>query len=263
MAPFDPTSASRAVLVEVANVLGAFRSDLVIVGGWVPELLYPERGHLGSLDVDLAVSPSAAAGSVYATICRRLLDAGYQHQSSPTRFVKSVEGVEQPVKVDLISGQYHGGLRVQNIQVDELQISTLRGLDLAFEASDEIVLEGTMPDGSQNSVRVRVVRPEAFLLIKAFALDERTKDKDAYDIAFVLQNHEPDVVALADPMRRLLATGLGREGYAILTAKFATLDSIGPSAAARVTREQGSDFAQAQREAFEYAQALFRAVGSE
>ena len=54
-----------------------------------------------------------------------------------------------------------------------------------------------MPDGSQNTVRVRIVLPEAYILIKAFALDERQKEKDAYDIHFILRNYPPDVEALA------------------------------------------------------------------
>ena len=53
------TEAARAVLLEVLNALGAMRDDLIIVGGWVPDLLYPSSNHMGSLDVDLAVSPKA------------------------------------------------------------------------------------------------------------------------------------------------------------------------------------------------------------
>ena len=49
----DITAASRAVLVDVLGVLGAYRSHLVVIGGWVPELRFPGRGHPGSLDVDL------------------------------------------------------------------------------------------------------------------------------------------------------------------------------------------------------------------
>jgi len=37
MKSFDPTSASRAVLIEVMNILGAFRDEIVLVGGWIPE----------------------------------------------------------------------------------------------------------------------------------------------------------------------------------------------------------------------------------
>jgi hypothetical protein len=65
MPSFSPTGASRAVLIEVLNVLGAFRDRIVLVGGWVPDLLYPDRGHMGSLDVDLAVSRSAFGENVY------------------------------------------------------------------------------------------------------------------------------------------------------------------------------------------------------
>jgi hypothetical protein len=258
MAKFDPTSASRAVLLEVANVLGAFRNDLVIVGGWVPELLYPDRGHIGSLDVDLAVAPTALADNVYQTILQRLLDAGYVHRSPPTRFDKVVVGVDAPIKVDLISGQYMGGEKASQIDVNALQINTLRGLDLAFEASDEIEISGMMPDGTHNVVRARIVRPEAFILIKAFALDERAKEKDAYDIAFVLECYQPNLAMLADRVRSQLRTGLGAEALQILEGKFASLDSAGPVWAARVAKGQGVDYEQARRAAFENAQDVFR-----
>jgi hypothetical protein len=71
MKSFDPTSASRAVLIEVMNILGAFRDEMVLVGGWVPDLLYPDRGHMGSLDVDLAVSRKALRRGAYQTMLSR------------------------------------------------------------------------------------------------------------------------------------------------------------------------------------------------
>jgi hypothetical protein len=69
--------AARAVLLEVLNALGAMRDDLVIVGGWVPDLLYPSSNHMGSLDVDLAVSPKAIGGNAYSSIRKRLTQLGY------------------------------------------------------------------------------------------------------------------------------------------------------------------------------------------
>ena len=60
--------AARAVLLELAHLLGEYRQDVVLVGGWAPELLFPEAEltHVGSLDVDLALNH------------RRLDDAGYR-----------------------------------------------------------------------------------------------------------------------------------------------------------------------------------------
>ncbi len=273
MEPFDPISASHAVLIEVANVLGAFREHIVIVGGWVPELLYPNLGHMGSIDVDLAVAPAAAANNVYETILKRMMDAGYSLHTKPTRFLKTVGGLSDPVKVDVVSGQYTQGERSTTILVDELLLSGLRGIDLAFEAYDEIEISGRMPDGTQNVVRVRIVRPEVFILIKAFALDERTKEKDAFDIVFVLMHFKPDLAALAERLRPHVLSGLGMEAYTILKAKFATIDSVGPVWAAKVIDEQGIrfdnelgtgtgtfDYEQARRTAFEFAQDLFRAI---
>ncbi len=117
-----------------------------------------------------------------------------------------------------------------------------------------------MPNGVRNTVRARIVRPEGYILIKAFAMDERTNPKDAYDIDFVLRNYPPNIESLADRVRPLLPNGLAREGYKILKAKFAALGSVGPSRAAKVAEEQGEDFEQSQRAAFEYAQALFEAT---
>jgi hypothetical protein len=260
MTSFDPTSASRAVLIEVLNVLGAFRDDIVLVGGWVPELLYPNRGHIGSLDVDLAVSRTALGANAYQTILNRMIAAGYSLEPSPTRFTKQIAGVNEPVKVDLVGGQYEGDEKARSIHVKELEINTLRGLDLAFEASKLIEVTGTMPDGSLNTVHARIVLPEAFILIKAFALDERQKEKDAYDIHFILRNYPPDVEALAAQVRPLLSNGLAREGYEILKAKFAALDSVGPSWAAKVAAERGENYEQWQRSAFQFSQALFAAT---
>jgi hypothetical protein len=258
MAEFDQTTASRAVLIEVANVLGAFRNHLVVVGGWVPELLFPNREHIGSLDVDLAVAPTALSASSYQTICARMLNAGYSHHTSPTRFSKAVAGASEPVKVDLISGEYSQGERSVSVHVNELQVNSVRGIDLAFDGCDEMEITGRMPDGSINVVRARVVRPEVFVLIKAFALDERMKEKDAYDIAFVLHHYEPTLATLAERMRPHVATGLGREAYAILKAKFSAVNSVGPVGAAQAVPGTGHDIEQLQRAAYEDAQDLFR-----
>ncbi|MDA1055116.1 MAG: hypothetical protein O3C40_32235 [Planctomycetota bacterium] len=249
--------AARAVLIEVVQILGAFKDDLVIVGGWVPDLMYPGKNHVGSLDVDLAVGPGAIGANAYSTILGRLKEKDYSHELGPTRFYRVVPGAAEPVKVDLISGEYAGDEKAAAIQVDELRLNTLHGIDLAFEVCQEITIEGNMPDGTQNTVRARIARPEAFVLIKAFALAERAKEKDAYDIAFILHNYEPSLAALAATLAPLVAHGLGAEAYQILSEKFATLESVGPSWAARVAEENGQDLQQAQQAAFQDAQDLF------
>ena len=33
--------AARSVLIELTHILGEYRDDMVLVGGWIPELLIP------------------------------------------------------------------------------------------------------------------------------------------------------------------------------------------------------------------------------
>ena len=48
--------AARSVLLELGRLLGEYMDEIVVVGGWVPELLLPQdqARHVGSIDVDLA-----------------------------------------------------------------------------------------------------------------------------------------------------------------------------------------------------------------
>ena len=55
--PPDAVEAARSVLVELVHILGEYRDDMVIVGGWVPPLLLADStGHVGSTDVDIALN---------------------------------------------------------------------------------------------------------------------------------------------------------------------------------------------------------------
>ena len=70
--------AARRVLVDVAQVLASFRDAMVVVGGWVPDLLFPatEPKHVGSIDVNLALDAAKLGDGRYAELLKSLLDTG-------------------------------------------------------------------------------------------------------------------------------------------------------------------------------------------
>lgn len=254
----DQVQASRAVLIEVMNVLGLYRDHLILVGGWVPELLLPNRGHMGSLDVDLAVDVRDISQYQYDTILQRLIEADYKQE--PTCFRRQVQGAKELVKLDLITGEYSDGTASNApARLQEVLLGKLRGTDLAFEVFEEIDVTGEMPDGGQNTVRLRIVRIEAFIIMKAFAMADRVKPKDAYDIYFCLKHFPTGVAELAKLYRPILLNGLVQEGLAVLRDKFRS-DAVGPIWAAQVAEENGADRELAQREAFELMKSLLDAI---
>ena len=104
--------AAYMVLGNIVNLLNAFSENIRIIGGWVPSLLYPEKEHIGSIDVDVLLNQlQIKKAESYKTIKRLLLQNGYRrHPEKYFTFVKtvSVQGVEYDVDVDFLSGKYGG-----------------------------------------------------------------------------------------------------------------------------------------------------------
>ena len=54
----EAIEAARSVLIELMHLLGKYREHIVLIGGWVPDILFSKEGapHVGSMDVDLALN---------------------------------------------------------------------------------------------------------------------------------------------------------------------------------------------------------------
>jgi hypothetical protein len=68
----------------------------------------------------------------------------------------------------------------------------------------------------------------AFLVMKAMALYDRLKEKDAWDIYFTLTNYPGGLDVLAGEIRPHLDHGLVQEGLRKIAEKFASTEHVGP-----------------------------------
>lgn len=68
----EAVAAAKSVLVELARLLGEYRDEIVLVGGWVPELLLgdSEVPHTGSMDIDLALDHRRLKEATGTRSCR-------------------------------------------------------------------------------------------------------------------------------------------------------------------------------------------------
>jgi len=167
-------------MVEVWQILGAYRDAIVLVGGWVPALLLPGASppHTGSIDVDLLLNPEPLRQAKYAELLRLLEERGYRKTEKAFRYAREVvvdEGEPVTVEVDFLvpKGAKRGRSRLmpgfRAIQVD--------GSRLALEATETRAVEGRLPDGARHRVEVVVPSVEAFIVMKAYALRGRLKEK--------------------------------------------------------------------------------------
>lgn len=260
--PPDAVEAAKSVLVELVHVLGEYRDDMVIVGGWVPPLLMPEStGHVGSTDVDVALNHLAESDEVYARISESLRANGYhQDERQPFIWYREVETGGEPVtvEVDFLAGEYGGrGKRHRTQRVQDLQPRKARGADLLLLGDpQEREIGARLPGGAVDSVVVKVAGVAPYLVMKSSALDSRIKQKDAYDIWFVLANYPGGVSAVVEEFMPFLDHGLVREAVDILEHKFESPDHFGASSVAEFLEQTGEDAELTKRDAFERVQAL-------
>jgi len=219
-------------MLELARILGEYQENVVIVGGWVPELLVPEQGHVGSTDVDLALDHEALSDPGYTTILEHLEAHGYE-QSGEQPFIfereVDVEGEAISVQVDLMSGEYGGtGQSHRTQEVQDVRARKARGCDLAFQFNEEVELEDELPDGGIDQAAVRVASLPAFFVMKAMALEGRVKEKDAWDLWFCLRHYPGAPESIAKMIGAHAEHGLVQEALSHLDDKFASPDHVGP-----------------------------------
>jgi len=230
----DQVEAAHSVMLELAHLLGEYRDDIVVVGGWVPQLILPSAPlqHVGSIDVDLALNHRHLKDAGYATIQALLLRRGYeQDPRQPFIFQRtvSVNGNSIKVEVDFLAGEYQGTGRKHRTQhVHDGRARKARGCDLAFDLYVETEIAGKLPEGGQDQARIRVSSVVAFLVMKGMALNDRPKEKDAWDIYFTLTNYPGGLDALAAEIRPHLKNALVLEGLRKIAGKFASPEHMGP-----------------------------------
>ena len=257
--------AARSVLIELTHILGEYRDGMVLVGGWIPELLIPQsqERHVGSIDVDLALNHQELTEAGYRMIGEILRQHGYvQDAQQPFIFRREVRG--QTVQVDFLAGEYGGTGKSRRTQKAlDMQPRKARGCDLAFQiAATGVTLKGQLPDGAEDEVRVQVVSVVPFLVMKGMAMVDRRKAKDAYDIYFVLHNYPGGVAAVVQAFRPHMGLGLVTEGLKKIHSKFATLNHVGPRDAAEFDDTlNAEERAIRQRDAFEQVNFLLGQLG--
>lgn len=259
-------SAAKSVLIELSHLLGAYRDDIVVIGGWVPPLLFGPGTHVGSTDVDLALDHKAVTAAAYAKIGELLLAHGYMRDTkNPYVFRRAVQIEDRTVsvEVDFLSGEYGGAAKNRRHQtVQDIKARKARACDLAFSMFTEVRVDGELPDGGKDSVTVKVASIVPFLVMKGMALADRLKAKDAWDIYYCLNNYPGGPDALAAEIKAHLPNKLVREGLLKIAEKFASPDHVGPKMVADFEElPPGDQRAILQRAAYEKAAYLLKAAG--
>lgn len=231
------TAAVKSVLVEIGQILGSFLGQFAVIGGAVPWLLLEEAEmpHVGTTDVDLSLDAKTLGDGEYARLVESLQRHGYQQRESLRRFqlVRTVGaddgGPNIDVVVDFLMPRGAEITKNSTPLVSNFAVQRADGADLALRFNEVIHIEADMPDGGKNRVRIVVASVPALLAMKGYALANRLKHKDAYDIYYSIRNFPGGLEALVEASSPLLGIPTAMDGYIRISEKFRHVDDFGPT----------------------------------
>lgn len=241
------TDACDTALRTLLSQLGPWADRLVLVGGLSPRYIVPVPPdgidpHMGTTDIDLVLRLAVpeGAGSPDVSLAEQLHSLGFSPKMEPElpggpafRWVRDVKGFK--VKVEFMCpAAGRQGLTVDPDPLpnvgEELGALRLTGAELVGLDYVERELTGPTMGGDEVRVRLRVTDLVPFLVLKAFALDERNKDKDAYDIVWLLSAYPegPSDAARAALESPVVDELVVRDAIVCLRAHFSHPEGRGP-----------------------------------
>ena len=231
------TKAVKSVLIEIAQILGSFEGKFAVIGGAVPWLLLNEADmpHSGTVDVDLGLDPSALGDGEYVRLVEALQKHGYHQRDNlrPFQLERTVPardgGPDIDIVVDFLMPRDAEITRNTPPLISQFAVQRADGAELALNFNQMVAIEGDMPDGGVNLVRIAVASIPAFLAMKGYAIAQRQKPKDAYDIYYSIRNFPDGIDALVEATRLLLDVKSALKGYCLISEKFRNFDDFGPT----------------------------------
>lgn len=249
---------AERVLVGLLDGFGGVDTEIVVLGGLVPEVLTsgqdpPAPAHLGTTDVDVLLVTHVTLERNFGHVEEALKAMDFRPANEGWRWRGRFGG--PPVKVEFLC-DLESRPEFELVELsgcDRLVAQNLRGTGYVARDWSWRELEATLPDGRDVSVRARFAQLSGYLLSKLVAARTRGADKDFYDLAYVLLHnraggpaaaaHTVGAGTLRDALPALQSTVLE------IAERYRTPNAIGPSGFARESLRAAPDANEAELKA--------------
>jgi hypothetical protein len=244
---FDPgiVKASKSVILELGVILKSYFEDLVLIGGWAPYFIsqkYQTKGfdHVGSIDIDIAVNPKITERR-YGTIINLIRERGYQTVQDELadifefrferRLTSPHDKKEYTIGIDFLTSHL-GDKRIEaahrRVQTD-LQALKAKGCELVFDHFFTMEIKDILPGDGEATCKWKVADIVGSLVMKSFALGGRYKEKDAYDIHYLIANYKDSPLSVSEEFKPYLDNKIIQESLSHLKNAFLDIRSNGPA----------------------------------
>ena len=255
-------AACEKALRTILKKIGPWGTQLILIGGMAPKYLVGNapkdiKEHVGTTDLDVVVgiSLSTEEEEAYRTLQQNLKESGFVPGKNPEngqevtfRWVRDVDGVNVALEFFCPVGDGTAGKLYRNPGKNvgsKISAIRTRGAELAGQDNFTVMLSGdTLDDGGiKEEVAARVANFLPFLVLKAFAIEERDKPKDSYDVIWTISAYKDGPQSVVEEITKSPILGHGDVGVAVgyLRKNFASIDHSGPAQYAQFEQSGGSE----------------------
>lgn len=205
----EALAACEKALRTILTKVGPWGQRLILIGGMTPRYLVGPlpldiEEHVGTTDLDVVVgvTVSTEEEDAYRSLQQNLKDARFAPAINPDtgqeqtfRWTRQVDGVGVHLEFFCPVGNGEPGKLSRNPGKNagsKISAIRTRGAELAAMDCVVVSIRGELLDhgGMQQAASVQVANFLPFLVLKAFAIDERDKTKDSYDVVWTLNAYK-------------------------------------------------------------------------
>ena len=253
--PEEIVTLSKSAMLELWRSLRRYNNGMTLIGGWVPYFLLGnfggnsyEHDHVGSIDIDIALNEKIISEEEYANIEQLVENLGYRHKVDtnknpiPFVFLKDFQTSNGTVTIEVdFVGSYYGNKGHRHQRISGLLVRKCHGVDIVYDNYIEVTISGKFPGGGKTTETIRIANLVASLTMKGIVLGERYKEKDAYDIYYLVTYYKNGPVDVAKEMNDHVTNDLTNEALATIREDFESRESSGPAWVTSFLNEEGDD----------------------
>mgnify|MGYP005831079801 CR=1 FL=1 len=235
----DLVTLSKSALVETTTTLLMYSGKIILGGGWAPFFILEKYGvssniHCGSIDIDLLLDPEIVKEPYISDISQLLYLNNFEKLTEdpfPFRFAPPLKtGLEiyneYPIHVEFIT-DLSASPRENTASPPKIVVPKIKGVRFAFNHSFTHIITAYVKEHLVTA-QLKVLDPIGSIVLKAFALESRYKEKDAYDI-YMLVRYLKDPLSIREGLSKSKNDPIVQDAVSILRRKFSSRDADGPA----------------------------------
>ncbi|MDD5132667.1 MAG: nucleotidyl transferase AbiEii/AbiGii toxin family protein, partial [bacterium] len=193
--------------------LGDLGNDFVLAGGQAMHFMFNKARPTKDFDFVLDVYSLREKSSKVAEILDKL-DYEVIPEAKNFQFSKQIPSSKEIMRVEFLGCEKDKKTKNKRVRIQAgLHARDCEGADIALRESFSAIISGSLPSGELAEVKIRVVQPQALVMLKLLAMDDRYRNIRGPEQA---RHDRKEAVTHAGDIVNIIHANIEKKGFPLL-----------------------------------------------